>query len=112
MPREAVIGPAIFDRVNELINKEHMSKIEAIHKIAQERKMNWGTVSANYYRVARGRGIGRGKGKNNNKLDRLLNRLDALTIDIHDEVDRLNRRYARLEKLQTLIEGAKNDREG
>jgi len=55
MPRTATIGPAVYKRVNEL-TAEGKNRTEAFQTVAQERSMNPGTVSANYYRVARGRG--------------------------------------------------------
>jgi len=55
MPRTATIGPAVYKRVNEL-TAEGKNRTEAFQTVAQERSMNPGTVSANYYRVARGQG--------------------------------------------------------
>jgi hypothetical protein len=55
MPRTATIGPAVYERVNEL-TAEGKNRTEAFQAVAQERSMNPGTVSANYYRVARGQG--------------------------------------------------------
>lgn len=55
MPRTATIGPAVYKRVNEL-TAEGKNRTEAFQTVAQERSMNPGTVSANYYRVARSEG--------------------------------------------------------
>ena len=55
MPRTATIGPAIFEQVNKLV-ADGKSRTEAFTEIAKERKSRPGTVSANYYRVARQRG--------------------------------------------------------
>jgi hypothetical protein len=55
MPRTATIGPAVYKRVTEL-TAEGKNRTEAFQTVAQERSMNPGTVSANYYRVARGQG--------------------------------------------------------
>src|SRR5436190_5374905 len=52
MPRTATIGPAVYERVTELSN-EGKSRTEAFQIVAAERSMNAGTVSANYYSVAR-----------------------------------------------------------
>jgi hypothetical protein len=52
MPRKATIGPAVYQRVNEL-TAEGKSRTEAFQEVAQERGMNAGTVAANYYRTAR-----------------------------------------------------------
>jgi hypothetical protein len=58
MPRTATVGPEIFQRTNELTKDGKMGRTEAFAKIAQERKMQAGTVAANYYRVARNLGQG------------------------------------------------------
>jgi hypothetical protein len=61
MPRTATIGPAIFEQVNKLV-ADGKSRTEAFTQIARERKSRPGTVSANYYRVARQQGQGRKRG--------------------------------------------------
>ena len=58
MARTATIGPAIFEQVNKLV-ADGKSRTEAFTQIARERKSRPGTVSANYYRVARQQGQGR-----------------------------------------------------
>jgi hypothetical protein len=55
MPRTATIGPAVYKRVTEL-TAEGQNRTEAFQTVAQERSMNPGTVSANYYRVAPSQG--------------------------------------------------------
>ncbi len=55
MPRTATIGPAVFQRVNELLS-EGRTRTEAFAQVAQERGQRAGTVSANYYRTARSQG--------------------------------------------------------
>jgi hypothetical protein len=52
MPRKATIGPAVFERVNQLVS-EGKSRTEAFTQIAQERASRPGTIAANYYRTAR-----------------------------------------------------------
>jgi hypothetical protein len=61
MPRTATIGPAIFEQVNTLV-ADGKSRAEAFTQVARERKSRPGTVSANYYRVARQQGQGRKRG--------------------------------------------------
>ena len=53
MPRTATIGPAVYERVNELVG-EGKNRTEAFQVVASERSMNQGT--ANYYRTARSKG--------------------------------------------------------
>lgn len=55
MPRKATIGPAVYERVNELV-KEGKTRTEAFAQIGQERGAQPGTVAANYYRTARSQG--------------------------------------------------------
>jgi hypothetical protein len=52
MPRKATIGPAVYERVNQLVS-EGRSRTEAFTQIAQERSSRPGTIAANYYRTAR-----------------------------------------------------------
>jgi hypothetical protein len=55
MPRTATVGPAVYQRVNELVG-EGKNRTEAFAAVAQERSMNTGTVAANFYRTARSQG--------------------------------------------------------
>jgi hypothetical protein len=55
MPRTATIGPAVYQRVNELV-KEGKTRTEAFAQVAQERGQQPGTVAANFYRTARSQG--------------------------------------------------------
>jgi hypothetical protein len=52
MPRKATIGPAVYERVNQLVS-EGKSRTEAFTQIAEERSSRPGTIAANYYRTAR-----------------------------------------------------------
>jgi hypothetical protein len=52
MARDGSVGKATFERV-ETLTKDGKSKTEAFAQVAQETGKNVGTVSANYYRVAR-----------------------------------------------------------
>ena len=55
MPRTATIGPAVYERVNQLVG-EGKTRTEAFATVSSERSMNTGTVAANYYRTARSQG--------------------------------------------------------
>jgi hypothetical protein len=57
MARTATIGPAVYERVSEL-TAQGRKRTEAFQIVAEERSMNPGTVSATYYRVARGQPTG------------------------------------------------------
>jgi hypothetical protein len=60
MPRKATIGPAVYERVNELVS-DGKSRTEAFSQIAQERSSRPGTIAANYYRTARSQGASGGR---------------------------------------------------
>jgi len=60
MPRKATIGPAVYERVNELV-ADGKSRTEAFTQIAQERSSRPGTIAANYYRTARSQGASGGR---------------------------------------------------
>ena len=60
MPRKATIGPAVYERVNQLV-AEGKSRTEAFTQIAQERSSRPGTIAANYYRTARSQGASGGR---------------------------------------------------
>ena len=47
MPRTAMIGPEIYERVNSLIG-EGKTRTEAFAQVAEERRSRSGTVAANY----------------------------------------------------------------
>jgi hypothetical protein len=58
MARTATIGPAIYEQVGKLV-AGGKTRTQAFAQVAKERKSSPGTVSANYYRVARQQGQGR-----------------------------------------------------
>ena len=55
MPRDGSIGKKTFEQVEALV-KKGKSKTEAFAQVASDTGRNTGTVSANYYRVARANG--------------------------------------------------------
>lgn len=69
MPRTATIGPAVFQRVNELVS-EGNTRAEAFAQVAQERGQRAGTVAANYYRTARSQGQAAGRATKNGRRRR------------------------------------------
>ena len=56
MPRDGSIGKETFEQVEALV-KQGKSKTEAFAQVASDTGRNTGTVSANYYRVARANGV-------------------------------------------------------
>src|SRR4051812_6908212 len=55
VPRDGSVGKETFDQVEALV-KQGKSKSDAFKQIASDSGRNVGTVSANYYRVARSSG--------------------------------------------------------
>lgn len=60
MPRKATIGPAVYERVNQLV-AEGKTRTEAFTQIAGERSSRPGTIAANYYRTARSQSASSGR---------------------------------------------------
>jgi hypothetical protein len=69
MPRKATIGPAVYERVNELVS-DGKSRTEAFAQIAQERSSRPGTIAANYYRTARSQGTSGGRRRSTTRARR------------------------------------------
>jgi small-conductance mechanosensitive channel len=61
-PRDGSIGKQTYAQVEALV-KQGKSKTEAFAQIASETGRNSGTVSANYYRVARAAGAPKRRGR-------------------------------------------------
>jgi hypothetical protein len=62
MPRDGSVGKETFDQVEALL-KQGKSKSEAFAQVASDSGKNAGTVSANYYRVARANGTVKPRGR-------------------------------------------------
>ena len=54
--KKAVVGPKIFAEVEKLVAEEKLTRIAAFKRIAEKSGRREGTVSSNYYSVARKRG--------------------------------------------------------
>jgi hypothetical protein len=55
--RPGRVGNEIFEQVQNLIADQKMTRTGAFKRIAEKTGRNEGTVAANYYRVARQRGV-------------------------------------------------------
>ena len=55
-PTRGTVGQEIFERVEQLMASEQITRTEAFQRISDESGRRAGTVAANYYRVARQRG--------------------------------------------------------
>lgn len=61
-PQRGNIGQQIFDQVQRMMNEEKLSATEAFRRLSEETGRREGTVAANYYRIARMRGMTRSRG--------------------------------------------------
>lgn len=107
------IGDRIFAEVEQLTADGKMKRLAAFNEIAAKTGGKVGTISANYYRVARKRGVnlqprqraGRGAGSTRRALADVLTALQKLgaVLDAQErELDILrkeNRRFAELKRL-------------
>lgn len=117
------IGVEIFERVEELINSEGLTRTKAFERISEETGRRAGTVAANYYRVARQRGAalqprtprggrrargGRARGSSDVEaaISRVSVALDELAKAVRQqdrELTRLREQAEQFEKLRALI---------
>jgi len=107
------IGERIFAEVEQLTAGGKMKRLAAFNEIAAKTGGQVGTISANYYRVARTRGVklqprkraGRGAGSTRRALADVLTAIQKLgaVLDAQErELDILrkeNRRFAELRRL-------------
>jgi len=54
--RTGQIGKEIFEQVEHMVGEQKLSRTEAFQRISEKTGRRFGTVAANYYRVARQRG--------------------------------------------------------
>ena len=54
--RTGRIGQEIFEQAERMVGEQKMSRTEAFQRISEKTGRRFGTVAANYYRVARQRG--------------------------------------------------------
>lgn len=124
MPRDGSVGKETFEQVEALV-KQGMSKTEAFAQVASDTGRNSGTVSANYYRVARANGAvkprrrRRASTKATSRSPRTrkarttarrgANDLDRLAADLVKAVtalaDAVRSQEAEVEALRTRLEG-------
>jgi hypothetical protein len=120
-------GDAIFARVNELVERRGINRSEAFAQIAEETGDRAGSVSANYYRVARRRGgegirpraprgggprraSARGGGRGGPSATRVIRQaeealaaLAQLAKDSDRRVEELRRENARYQELRRIL---------
>lgn len=114
------IGQEIFDQVQRMQSEEKVSATEAFRRISQQTGRREGTVAANYYRIARMRGITRTRGGGAGRprgrraagggdvqaaVARVTAAMDELTAAVRrqeQEVARLRQENGRLEEIRRL----------
>jgi len=115
------IGQQIFDQVQRMLKDDNLSATEAFRRISEETGRREGTVAANYYRIARMRGMtrargggagrprgrraGGGGGDVQSAMARVSTALDELTAAVRrqeQEIARLRQENERLEEIRRL----------
>jgi len=104
------IGVEIFERVEELVQGEGLTRTQAFERISEETDRRAGTVAANYYRVARQRGAalqprtpragrrtrGAGRPRGTSDVEGALARASAALDELSQAVRRQDQELARL----------------
>ncbi len=104
------IGVEIFERVEELVQGEGLTRTQAFERISEETDRRAGTVAANYYRVARQRGAalqprtpragrrprGAGRPRGTSDVEGALARVGAALDELTQAVRRQDQELARL----------------
>lgn len=114
------IGQQIFDQVQRMLKDDNLSATEAFRRISEQTGRREGTVAANYYRIARMRGMTRtrgggagrprgrragGGGDVQTAVARVSAALDELTAAVRrqeQEIARLRQENERLEEIRRL----------
>jgi hypothetical protein len=119
--RRGGIGEQIFDQVQRMLTEEKVSATEAFRRISEETGRREGTVAANYYRIARMRGVTRGRGGGAGRprgrrtaggsgdvqaatarVSAALDELNAAVRRQEQEIARLRQENGRLEEIRRL----------
>ena len=110
------IGEQIFEQVEALVSAEKITRTEAFQRIAEQRNSRPGTVSANYYRIARRKGGGALRPRGRNKpianeaeavVERTTSALSELTALVRTqglELERLSEKVQQIDKLRALLD--------
>jgi hypothetical protein len=110
--KRGAIGEHIFEEVERLTATGGMNRLAAFKQIADAKGGKPGTVAANYYRIARKRGValrprrapqasqsGRGSGR----ILATLRLLERQLEQQHEEIQRLRKENASFAKLRRLL---------
>lgn len=106
------VGQQIFDDVQRLTADGTMNKLAAFKQISQASGRSVGTVTTNYYRVARQKGVTlrpRGAsarstaGRGTARILATLRLLERQLAEQQEEIQRLRKENARFAKLRRLL---------
>jgi hypothetical protein len=120
--RDGKVGTQIFQAVESMVADQKISRSEAFRRLAEKSGRNKGTVAANFYRVARQRGVklrgrrrgpgrppgsGRGRaagtGRVLTRAMAVLRELDAIIRKQGAELNRLRQENARFDTIRRLV---------
>jgi hypothetical protein len=108
------IGQQIFDQVEQLTAQGAKNRLAAFKQIAAASGRQLGTVSANYYRIARQKGaplrkrrVGRppGTGMNGSRVAAALQLVASALRAQEQELTKLRSEVAAFEKVRQLLNG-------
>lgn len=106
------IGQQTFDEVERLTAAGDVNKLAAFKQLAASTGKNVGTVAANYYRIARMKGValrprgpaaGSRTGPGSGRISATLRVLERLLQAQEEEIARLRKENARFAQLRRLL---------
>lgn len=106
------IGQQIFDDVQRLTANGTTKRLAAFKQIAEASGRSAGTVAANYYRIARKKGValrprhvraGSTTGRVSSRILTTLRLLERQLEQQQEEIQRLRKENARFDKLRRLV---------
>jgi ABC-type glutathione transport system ATPase component len=105
------IGQQIFDEVERLTAQGAMTRLAAFKQIAESSGRQHGTVAANFYRIARKRGVALRPRRSSatvgqsgsGRVMMTLRALERLRQEQEEEIARLRKENARFAQLRRLL---------
>lgn len=119
--RPGRVGNEIFEQVQSLIADQKTTRTGAFKRIAEKTGRNEGTVAANYYRVARQRGVklqkrrrrgtvaapavraSKGRPQSFGRASNMVQELAQLIRQQSNEIERLRRENQRFQEIRRLL---------
>jgi hypothetical protein len=103
------IGKQIFDQVNQITAEGGVTRLAAFKQIAEASGRQEGTVSANYYRVARQKGAplrsreSRAAASGTSRISDAIQLVQKLLQQQAEEIERLRKETAQFAEVRRLL---------